>query len=189
MTAPLFSRTELRALSPSDLGDLLRLTGDDNVWEAAMSLGLDPTNPNDRKAVEAAWWAVGYEPDPYSPPIGAGQAGVRSDLTPVEPAMPGPIDGMDDAALVDLSDIEANRESGEALALMMDRSAVTGEPFLAGTFAMYATPSGEVVMVTEGMGMGVKKSIFPRRWVRTALGLIAGEGGLKMKMLGKIFGR
>jgi hypothetical protein len=44
-------------------------------------------------------------------------------------------------------------------------------------------------MVTEGMGMGVKKSVFPRRWVRTALGLIAGEGGLKMKMLGKIFGR
>jgi hypothetical protein len=185
----LFTRAELLALDPADLLDLLDIADGNNVIEQAQSLGLDTDDGEQWAAVLAAYQHAHGGPEAFSPPIGAGQAGVRSDLTPIEPAMPGPIDRMDDAALVDLSDIEANRESGEALALMMDRSAVTGEPFLAGTFAMYATPSGDVVMVTEGMGMGVKKSVFPRRWVRTALGLIAGEGGLKMKMLGKIFGR
>lgn len=184
-----FTRAELRELAPGDLADLIGLAEGETPWECAMTLGLDPTNPNDRKAVETAVAARWDVPEPFSPPIGAGQPGVRSDLTPAvqEPATP--MRGQDAGELVDLGTIEADGMTARTLAEMMDQSVISGEPFMGGTFAMYAAPDGSVVMVTEGIGDGVRRSVIPRQWVRTALSLAAGEGGIKNKMLGKIFGR
>lgn len=189
MTEPIFTRTELRELPPSDLADLLRLTGNDNVWGAAQQLGLDVANAFDRMAVQAAWDVAGYELDPYSPPIGSDPEGVRSDLTPAIPEGPDRSAAMAEQGLTDLGAVQADPTGARELALMMDRSAATGEPFLAGTFALYAAPTGDVVMVTEGIGEGVRRSVVPKRWVRTALGLMSGEGagGMKGRILGKLF--
>jgi hypothetical protein len=183
-----FTRHELLALPATDLGDLLRLTGVDDVWEAARALGLDPAEYYDRHAVERAWWAKGLEPDPFGPVIGSDPEGVRRDLTPTDPADRTGVDGNPDQAIIDLGTIEATPDGARDIAAMMDASVASGEPFMAGTFAMYAAPDGSVVMVTEGIGEGVRRSVVPRRWVRSALQLMAGEGGgLKMRMLGKLF--
>jgi hypothetical protein len=185
-----FTRGELLELSADDLGDLLRLVERDTVWEAAVVLGLDVRDMTDRHAVERAWWAKGYEPEPYGPVIGADSEGVRSDLTPAVPEDRAPSLPVIDQDLSDLATMDASPEAAMDIAEMMDRSASTGEPFLAGTFAMYAAPDGSVVMVTEGTPPldGVRRSVVPKRWVRSALQLLAGEGGLKAKMLSKIFG-
>lgn len=186
-----FNRFELRALAPADLADLLRMAAapdsDNQPWGAAMLLGLDPTNPNDRKAVEAAWDAAGYLPDPYSPPIGGSENGVRSDLTPDILA------GQDADEEMDLSDglPQPDPEGALAVGAMLEKSRTTGEPFMAGTYALYADPSGAVVMVTEDATGHVRRSVVPRKVVKLAIGLMAGErqgkNGMLLRVLG--FGR
>jgi hypothetical protein len=189
MTEPLFTRAELRALPPTDLADLLRLAEGDTPIAAAVTLGLDPKSPEDCRAVEAAVLAIIDQDEAYSPPIGADPAGVRSDLTPAVPEGPDRSAALAEQGLTDLGAVQADPTGARELALMMDRSAATGEPFLAGTFALYAAPTGDVVMVTEGIGEGVRRSVVPKRWVRTALGLMSGEGagGMKGRILGKLF--
>lgn len=193
-----FTRAELRQLQPTDLADLLRLADSDTPWGSAMLLGLDPTNPNDRKAVEAAWRAAEYEPDAFTPPVGAGQPGVRSDLTPpgAEPALPTP--GQDVAPTAAESVPEgadelglppADPEGAKSLADTMGRSAATGQPFMAGTFALYADPTGAVVLVTEDADGNVKRSVVPRKAVRLGLSLMAGEGGPLARLLGRRMAR
>jgi hypothetical protein len=192
-----FTRTELRELPPADLGDLLRMTRLDNLWEAAMALGLDPTNPFDRKATETAWETVGYEPDPYSPPVGAGQTGVSADLTPVVPGVPTPVHAeavavarvLGDAAPADLELPEPDPEAADYLRVLMAESVDSGKPFVAGTFAAYADPSGAVILVTEDKDGVVTRAILPRRIVKIGIGLISGErrglAGLIARKLGR----
>jgi hypothetical protein len=192
-----FTRTELRELPPADLGDLLRMTHLDNLWEAAMALGLDPTNPFDRKATETAWETVGYEPDPYSPPVGAGQAGVSADLTPVVTGVPTPVHAeavavaraLGDAEPADLELPEPDPEAADYLRVLMAESVDSGEPFVAGTFAAYADPSGAVILVTEDKDGVVTRAILPRRIVKIGIGLISGErrglAGLIARKLGR----
>jgi hypothetical protein len=56
---------------------------------------------------------------------------------------------------------------------------------MAGTFALYADPSGAVVMVTETAATGVRRDVIPRKAVKFALGLMAGKG---RGMLGRLIG-
>lgn len=208
MTDQTFSRAELRQLAPGDLADLLRMAAppdsDNQPWAAAMLLGLDPTNPNDRKAVEAAWDAAGYVPDSFSAPVGAGQPGVRSDLTPTGAGEPAPDDGMPldprgtYVALSVASDVavdagvglpEPDAEGAADLADAIAESAARGRPFMAGTFALYGDPSGAVVLVTEDAAGNVKRSVVPRKIVRLALGLMSGERSGMAGFLAKRLGR
>lgn len=201
-----FTRAELRALPPSDLADLIRMAiepGDDwsatdTAWKAAMTLGLDPTNPNDRKAVEAAWRATSEVPESFSSPVGAGHPGVRSDLTlpGAEPALPTPGQGVAPTAAESVPEgadelglPPADPEGARTLADTMARSAATGQPFMAGTFALYADPTGAVVLVTQDADGNVKRSVVPRKAVRLGLSLMAGEGGPLSRLLGRRMAR
>lgn len=193
MTEHTFTRRELRELAPADLADLLRMAtapeADGQPWANAMALGLDPTNPNDRKAVEAAWEVAGYEAEPFSPPIGAGQDGVRSDLTPTETGQPGP-DKDQGPGSGDAYGLPEPDAAGAAdLADAIRNSAESGRPFMAGTFALYGDPSGAVVLVTEDAAANVRRSVVPRKVVRLALGLMAGERSGMAGFLAKRFGR
>jgi hypothetical protein len=187
MTDRPFTRDELLALPAPDVCDLLGLVEGDTMVDRATKLGFDLSYREDEEAVLRALAPVDQ---PYSPPIGADSEGVRSDLTPAVPEDRAPSLPVIDQDLSDLAMMDASPEAAMDIAEMMDRSASTGEPFLAGTFAMYAAPDGSVVMVTEGTPPldGVRRSVVPKRWVRSALQLLAGEGGLKAKMLSKIFG-
>lgn len=194
MTDKTFTRRELRELEPGDLADLLRMastpeTDLNQPWGAAMALGLDPTNPNDRKAVESAWEVAGYESDPFSPPIGAGQDGVRQYLTPDEPDGPTPGDDQDGGSGDALGLPEPDAAGAADLADAIGQSAASGRPFMAGTFALYGDPSGAVVLVTEDAAENVRRSVVPRKVVRVALSLMAGERSGMAGFLAKRFGR
>lgn len=180
-----FTRGELLALPSSDVADLLGLVEGVDVVDRAYKLGFNLLQLEDRIAVLRATEGT---PEPYSPPIGSLPDGVRSNLTPAVPEDRSPSLDVVDQDLSVLGTMGPSPEVALDIAAMMDRSVETGEPFLAGTFAMYAAPDGSVWMVTEGIGDGIRRSQVPRKWVRAALQLVAGEGGLKAKMLGKIFG-
>lgn len=186
----MFTRAELLDLEPEDLAELLDVADGSDPMEKAESLGLNLHDVHEKvawlRALKSRDMPV---PESYSPPIGAGQPGVRQDLTPGEAAELVAATGDPVPVTLDLGAVEADPTGAREIALLMDRSAETGEPFLGGTFAMYAAPNGDVWMVTEGIGDGVRRSMIPRKWVRAALQLMAGEGGMKSRMLGKIFGR
>lgn len=60
-------------------------------------------------------------------------------------------------------------------------------PILAGTFALYADPSGALVLVTDIPGRGVERNVLPAGMVRAGLA-VAGGGG-KLAAFGSMFGR
>lgn len=182
-----FTRAELLALAPHDLADLLAMSEGDNVLRKAEELGLDPWgSPADYEAVKAAvpgWECPG---DPDGPVIGAGQLGVRSDLTPnpQEPATP--TGGQGDPLGEALGLPEPDPAAAADMAEILRTSAGTGEPFMAGTFALYAAPDGSVVMVTETTAHGIRRDVIPRKAVKFALGMMAGKAPFGM---GRLFGR
>lgn len=174
-----FSRQELRELDPADLRGLLELADGETDLQKAMSLGLDPTSPVDRDAVIRAMGTVSDQgPD-------AGESGVRLDLSPNAPGGPAHPDGLDTPSSTAL----APAETAASIRDKMAASAATGDPFMAGTFALYAAPSGELVLVTQDQQDRVNRSVVPRKAVQMALALIAGEKTGVVGMLARKFGR
>lgn len=55
-------------------------------------------------------------------------------------------------------------------------------PVLAGTFAVYATPDGGILLVTEIPGRGIERRAVPGKVVRLA------TSGVGAKMFGNMFG-
>jgi len=180
-----FTRAELRGLDPQDLADLIGLAEGSTPFECAQSLGLDPTNPNDRKAVEAAVAVRWPGEQSFSPPIGAGEEGVRSDLTPADPQPATPDTGEGDDSTDALGLPQPDPEAAADMAELLRISSGTGKPFMAGTFAMYSDPSGAVVLVTEDQAGNVRRSVIPTKAVSFALGLMAGKrpGGMLGRLL------
>jgi hypothetical protein len=84
---------------------------------------------------------------------------------------------------------EPDAEGATELADAIGDSARTGRPFMAGTFALHGDPSGAVVMVTEDAAGRVRKSVVPRKIVRLALGLMAGERSGMAGFLARRLGR
>lgn len=189
MTDTTFSRDELRALAPADLRGLLELADGETEWQKAISLGLSPTNPRDRVAVIKALESEELPSESFSAPIGAGDSGVRSDRTPDEPEPATAVDRMPDQEEQALSLPEADPEAAADIAAKMQASAATGSPFVAGTFALYATPKGDVVVVVEHQDGTVTRPVIPKKMVRLALGMIAGEqkgiAGIIARKLGR----
>jgi hypothetical protein len=181
-----FTAAELLALSPPDLYSLLELCEGDSPVQRAAALGLDCSDPVHREAVERACTPSVERAQAFSPPIGAAHRGVRSDLTPAEqtPADPGTAEGGGYAEALSLP--EPDPEGARGMAELLAAAAGTGEPFMAGTFALYADPSGAVVMVTETAATGVRRDVIPRKAVRFALGLMG--GGKSRGMLGRLIG-
>jgi hypothetical protein len=180
-----FTTAELLDLSPSDLYGLMALAPGDNPVVQAAYLGLDCSVTEHRDAVDAA---LAYGDDggqAFSPPVGAGQPGVRSYLTPAEPDPAPPVDAQDEPDSEALGLPESDPEAAEGMAAMLAATAGSGVPFLAGTFALYSHPSGSVVMVTETSASGVRRDVIPRKMVKLALGLM---GGGKRSLLGKMLG-
>lgn len=179
-----FTTAELLALPASDLNDLMNLAPGETFAGKAAYLGLDLAIPDHRAAVDRAY-DVGTEAEqPYSPPIGAAQTGVRSDRTPTVgyesvPTEGHPVGG-DDALRLP----EPDPAAAAGLADMLAASAGSGKPFMGGTFALYADPSGAVVMVTE-TETGTRTDVIPRKAVKFALGLMSGKG---TGMLGRMIG-
>lgn len=58
-------------------------------------------------------------------------------------------------------------------------------PFMAGTFALYHTPDGGIMLVTETPDQGVQKKLIPAAMVKMAMG----GGGMAGSMMRKMFGR
>lgn len=187
-----FTRAELLALEPRDLADLLKMADGDTPELSARALGLDISDPADRKAVIAAVEAIIDAAEPGGPVVGAGQLGVRSDLTPKEPAIPCGYcgdhhpgeDRHGEAEALGLP--EPSPAAAADMAEILRASAGTGVPFLAGTFALYAAPDGSIVMVTETNTHGVRRDVIPRKAVKFALGMMAGKAPFGM---GRLFGR
>lgn len=185
-----FSRDELRALDPETLRGLLDLAEGDTDWKRAMSLGLDPTNPRDRMAVLTALeTADDRAPMTFSAPVGAGESGIRSDLTGDAAGAPAVGDdqgpGSSDGYGLPQPDAEGAADLARAIATSAERA----EPFMAGTFALYGDPSGAVVLVVEDAAGNVKRSVVPRKIVRLALGLMSGERSGMAGFLAKRLGR
>lgn len=184
-----WTREELLELDAETLRGLLDVAEGDNVMERAAYLGLEPFHsPADYEAIVAAVPELKTGTQPFSPPVGAGQTGVRSDLTPKEPTGP----GLPDRVSGDLRNVsdamslpEPGPESAADLASMLAHSAATGEPVIAGTFALYAHPSGAIILTTETTTHGVRQDVIPKRGVKLALSLIAGKGA---GMFGRLFG-
>jgi hypothetical protein len=179
-----FTTAELLGLPASDLRDLLELAPGESLGGRAAYLGLDLAAPTHLAAVQRACPELAEPVQPYSPPIGAAQAGVRSDRTPDELAPATPTEGhpvgVDDALRLP----EPDPAAAAGLADMLAESAGTGQPFMGGTFALYADPSGAVVMVTE-TATGTRTDVIPRKAVKFALGLMSGKG---TGMLGRMIG-
>lgn len=180
-----FTSDELLGLTASDLYGLLELAPGDNPVVKAAYLGLDCSIGEHRDAVDKALEHGDDDGQPFSPPVGAAQAGVRSDLTPAGPDPAPPVDGQGDPDSEALGLPEADQEGAEGMAALLRASAGTGVPFLAGTFAMYSHPNGDVWLVTETNQSGVRRDPIPRKVVKLALGLM---GGGKRSLLGKMFG-
>lgn len=177
-----FDAEELLALSPADLRFLLDAADGDSVMERAAHIGLKPlTHVSHYEALSAAVPELVDRGQPFCPPIGAGQPGVSLDLTPPGTA-PEPLpDGIDVVDALSQSTPEAVADLADAL----QKSADSGEPFIAGTFALYGHPSGAIIAVTETTTLGLQKSVFPRKLVRVALSMMAGGGkrGLLSRLL------
>src|SRR3954464_1410221 len=92
-----FSVTELLILDAPDLYDLLQLAPGEELAVRAAYLGLDLAMPIHRQAVERACASAGETVQPFSPPIGAAQLGVRSDRTPTAADLAGPAEGNPEA--------------------------------------------------------------------------------------------
>lgn len=179
-----FSAAELVALDAQTLRDLLDVASGDTPEVRAAYLGLDVEVPEHRQAVEAAYG----DGQPYSPPIGAAQAGVSLRLTPTGPAPDAPGDALPGPEPDALSLPEPDPAGAADMADMLAASAGTGRPFMAGTFALYSDPSGAVVIVTETETAGVRRDVIPRKAVKVALDLMAGKHGMIGK-LGGLLGR
>lgn len=180
-----FTARELLGLDADTLRSLLDLAEGDSPVVRAAYLGLDCSVSEHRAAVERAYAIDAPAAQPFSPPIGAAQPGVRSDLTPTGPAEAGQDDDDyypgDDA----LGLPEPDPAAAAGILDLLNSTAGTGRPFMAGTFAMYADPSGAVVIVTETEGTGLRRDVLPRKAVRFALGLIGGKrGGILRRMIG-----
>lgn len=189
-SAGVFTAGELLALHPAELAELLAAVAaeldagrggflgsprpDDWPAVAAAALGLDVAIPDHRAAVQAALWCQGEPDTPDSP----SSAGVRSDLTPNEPAAPAAGDGEGEPP-----GERTEPHSGLSMAELLDTFRGTREPFAAGTFAMYAAPDGSVILVTDVAGRGVERNVLPARLVRLAMGMAGGKRG----MLGRLF--
>jgi hypothetical protein len=182
-----FTRSELRELAPADLADLIELAEGRTPYECALALGLDPTNPNDREAVDAAVRSRDWTHPTGGPASAAGQEGVRSDLTPA-PAEPAPpIDGTPEDFAEAMGLPEPSEHAADDMALLLGRSIATGEPFMAGTFALYAVPDGSVVLVTEDPQGDVKRAVVPPKVVKASVALMTGKG--PKGMLGRMLRR
>lgn len=185
-----FSRDELYALAPADLHDLLVLADGDGIPEQAAALGLDVYgNPSDCLAVMAAvpdWPGL---PSPSVRDNAAAQSGVNSGLTPEstapEPPTTGDGEGSDDAQGLP----EPDPAGAASLADLMAATAGTGQPFMAGTYALYADPTGAVVLVTQDPDGSVRRSVVPAKMVRLALALMAGETPKGFGLIGKLLSR
>lgn len=180
-----FTAAELLALSPSDLYGLLEISDGADVVQRAAALGLDCSDPVHRAAVERACTPSVERAQAFSPPIGAAQSGVRSDLTPLGRTSPTPHTAEGEPLGEPLGLPEADPAAAAGMAELLAESAGTGRPFMAGTFALYSDPSGAVVMVTETDGTGVRRDVIPRKAVKFALGLM---GGRSRGMLGRLIG-
>lgn len=60
------------------------------------------------------------------------------------------------------------------------------EPMMAGTFALYETPQGGIVLVTDVAGRGVERREFPPALVKMAMG---GGGFMGSKLRGMFGGQ
>lgn len=172
-----FSAPELLALDARTLRSLLDLAPDGTEVTRAAYLGLDCSISGHRAAVERAY-AVDAEP------AGAGQLGVRFDLTPESAGQPVGQSGDPEGDSDGLGLPEPDPAAAASMADILAASAGTGRPFMAGTFAMYSDPSGAVVMVTETEAGGLRRDVIPRKAVKFALGLMSGKRG----MLGRLIG-
>ena len=180
-----FTEQELLGLDPETLRGLLDIAEGGNVMERATYLGLNPlVVPSHYVAVRAAVPELAEGTQPFSPPVGAGQPGVRSDLTPLGPDPVAPMDDQDQGEPDPLGLPEPDPEGAADLAQMMADSAATGQAFMGGTFALYCDPSGAVVMVTE-TAAGERTTVIPRKAVRFALSMMAG-GGAKRGLLSRM---
>lgn len=211
----MFQSDELLALSPEDLAGLLYESAPGAPIERrAEVLGLDLSDHEQRAAVERACLATGvpsvaWDTAPYRDVetpngrvvpegrvIGAGQDHIRENLMPDETPGHGPTDGgetdlreLTDALSADLSGDEPALGTPDELSAALDESRATGRPFLAGTFAAYATPDGGVMLVTEDPQGNVRRDAFPPRIVRLVLGLMAGKAPKGMGFLARMVNR
>lgn len=185
-----FTRQELRELNPADLRGLLELADGETDLQRAMTLGLDPSNPHDRMAVLRAYETVPEDvPTPFSQVIGTDADAVRLNRTADERGPAAPVDGQGGGVPAALTAAEGSLAAATDIRAAMRESAVTGRPMFAGTFALYGTPNGEVVLVTEDQAGDVKKSVVPRQAVKMALALIAGERTGLAGLVARKFGR
>lgn len=191
--AGVFTAAELLALHPAELAELIAAVAaeldagrggflgsprpDDWPAVAAAALGLDVAIPEHRAAVDAALWCQVRPDTPDSP----SSEGVRSDLTPNEPAPQPPPGGQHEPA-GERTEPLSGPGPGDLLG-QLDAYRGTRDPFAAGTFAMYAAPDGSVVLVTDVAGRGVERNVLPAKLVRLALGMASGRGGI----LGRLF--
>lgn len=183
-----FTRDELLSLDAETLRGLLDLAEGDSVMQRCQHLGLDPFNhPADYQAVRAAVPELEEGTQPFSPAVGAGQPGVRSDLTPLGPDPVDPVDAQGEPGPDALGLPEPDAAAAATIEQILKESAGTGRPFMAGTFALYSDPTGAVVMVTDTSSSGVRRDVIPRKAVKFALSMIG--GGSKRSMIGKLIGR
>lgn len=185
-----FTRQELRELDPADLRGLLELADGETDLQRAMALGLDPSHPKDRLAVFTAMETAAEDvPTPFSQVIGTDADAVRLNRTADEREPAAPVDGQGGGTSAALMAAEGSLAAATDIRAAMQESAVTGSPMFAGTFALYATPKGEVVLVTEDPAGDVKRSVVPRQAVKMALALIAGERTGLAGLVARKFGR
>jgi hypothetical protein len=80
--------------------------------------------------------------------------------------------------------------SGPATAESEDRAVVLEphEPILAGTFALYVTPEGGFVLVTETSQRGTEHHVMPAAMVKMAKSIGGGGGGPFGSMIRKMMG-
>lgn len=81
------------------------------------------------------------------------------------------------------SEIDAqktHRSGGEGVALTESAP----EPMIAGTFALYQTPDGGMILVTDVKDRGVEQKIIPPALVK----MVMGGGGPMGKLARKMFG-
>lgn len=192
----MFTSSELVALAPAELADLIEMADGATPEECARTLGLDLTDPRQREAVSAAVRSRGWVPEPEGPVIGAGQDHIRENLMPDETPGHGPTgDGesdlreLTDTLSADLSGDDPALGSVEDLTAALAESAASGRPFLAGTFAAYATPDGGVVLVTTDPQDNVRRDLFAPKIVRLVLGLMGGKSPKGMGFLARMVRR
>lgn len=192
----MFTSSELIALAPGDLAELIEMAEGSTPEECAASLGLDLSDARQRDAVSAAVKARGWVIEPEGPVIGGSQDHIRENLMSDESAGHGPTgDGerdlaeLTDALRGDLSGDEPALGSPDELAAALAESQATGRPFIAGTFAAYAMPDGGVVLVTEDPTGNIRRDVFPAKMVRLVLGLMAGKAPKGFGFLGRMMTR